>query len=62
MTKASLAIFVVLFLVQSFSYVDASLEETCKKLKEKSMDSVDYNFCITSLQVVPESQVADNQG
>ncbi|XP_072977039.1 cell wall / vacuolar inhibitor of fructosidase 2-like [Typha angustifolia] len=49
----------VLFFVQSFCSVTASLEETCKNATRSKEF---YEFCITSLQVVPESRTADIKG
>ena len=48
-------------LLLSLSSIEASLEEICKKV-DQAHENIDFNFCITSLQVVPESHTADVQG
>ena len=59
--KLFLYLTAALLLLLSLSSIEASLEEICKKV-DQAPSSVDYNFCMTSLQVAPESHTADVQG
>ncbi|XP_020266168.1 putative invertase inhibitor [Asparagus officinalis] len=58
--KAFPSVFVALLLLSLFS-VDATLEETCKELAKPGYD-INFDFCMTTLQVVPGSDKADNLG
>ncbi|OVA02474.1 Pectinesterase inhibitor domain [Macleaya cordata] len=53
--------FLCLFLLHHLIFASASIKETCKKCAEKS-PVLNYDFCVTSLQAVPESKTSNAQG
>ncbi|ONK68145.1 uncharacterized protein A4U43_C05F7910 [Asparagus officinalis] len=58
--KAFPSVLVALLLLSLFS-VNATLEETCKELA-KPEHEINFDFCMTTLQVVPGSDKADDLG
>lgn len=56
--KKALALLSTLLFLLPFSI--ATLDQTCRRVTQA--DQWNYNFCITSLQVVPGSRTADDRG
>nr|CAD1825496.1 unnamed protein product [Ananas comosus var. bracteatus] len=48
----------LVLILRNSALASASLEDTCKKVQAEDPDA-NYEFCVTSLQVVPESRTAN---
>nr|CAD1825486.1 unnamed protein product [Ananas comosus var. bracteatus] len=58
MKSILLIISALVFFLQNLSFSSASLEENCRRIHEFNPER-SYDFCVTSLQVVPESPTAN---